>query len=77
METKRVKLRVYGMTCEDCAITVARKLKEQNGVVDVKVSLKDGSADVELEPSATRPEDLLKNPVFRGSSHYRATLVDR
>lgn len=76
MKEKVVKLRIYGMSCDDCVVTVARGLMEQPGVLDAKVSLKEGTGKVKIDPEAVRPEDLLKNKVFSGSSHYKATLME-
>ena len=77
MDKKNVKLRIYGMTCDDCVATVARGLKEQDGVLDVKVSLKEGVGDVLLDGEKVKPEDLLKNRVFSKPSHYKATIADQ
>ena len=77
MSEERVKLRIYGMTCDDCVNTVSRGLKNQDGVLDVKISLKDGTGGVEVDPVKVKPEELLKNRVFSKPSHYRATLIDQ
>lgn len=77
MDSAKVKLRVYGMTCNDCGVTVARQLKNQKGVLDVNVSLKDGKAEVEIDPLKIDPDALLRNPVFSSPSHYRAIIVER
>ncbi len=77
MSEERVKLRIYGMTCDDCVNTVSRGLKNQDGVLDVKISLKDGTGEVEVDPVKVKPEELLKNRVFSKPSHYRATLIDQ
>jgi copper chaperone len=77
MEKKNVKLRIYGMTCDDCVATVTKALKEQSGVLDVKVSLQGGIGEVSLDQEKIKPEDLLKNRVFSKQSHYRATLADQ
>lgn len=42
MESEKAKLRIYGMTCDDCVATVTRGLREQEGVLDVRVSLREG-----------------------------------
>ena len=39
-------VKISGMTCSHCASNVARALKEVNGVEDVSVDLKGGSATV-------------------------------
>ncbi len=77
MESEKAKLRIYGMTCDDCVATVIRGLREQEGVLDVRISLREGMGEVELDHARVRPEDLLKNRIFSKPSHYRATLADR
>jgi copper chaperone len=77
MEKKNVKLRIYGMTCNDCVNFVESGLRQKDGVLDVKVSLKDGTGDVVVDQTKVKPEDLLRNPVFLKPSHYKATLIDQ
>ena len=77
MSEERVELRIYGMTCNDCVNTVSRGLKNQDGVLNVKISLKDGVGEVEVDPVKVKPEELLKNKVFEKPSHYKATLMDQ
>ncbi len=76
MEKEKVKLRIFGMSCDDCVTTVGSGLKEQDGVLDVKISLKDGIGEVDIDPSVIKPDMLLKNRVFTKPSQYRAILVD-
>lgn len=77
MSVKKVNIRIYGMTCEDCVATVTRGLREQIGVLDAKVSLKDKNGIVTIDSDTISPDDLLRNRVFSKSSHYRATLIDQ
>ncbi len=77
MEEGRVKLRIYGMTCDDCVTTVTRGLMDQDGVLDVKVSLEKRMGEVDIDPEKIKPEELLSNRVFKKPSHYKATLVDQ
>ena len=77
MSEERVELRIYGMTCNDCVNTVSRGLKNQDGVLNVKISLKDGVREAEVDPVKVTPEELLKNKVFEKPSHYKATLMDQ
>jgi copper chaperone CopZ len=71
---KRVMLRVFGMTCNDCAVTVKKGLLSAEGVKNAQVSLKDGIAEVLLDDAIVNPEDLVKLPIFSGKSKYRAQL---
>jgi len=68
---KAIELRIYGMTCDDCAKHVSNGLKEANGVTDVSVSLKDGIAVVRAMDTVN-PEELVQLDVFKGQ--YRAQL---
>ncbi len=76
MNQKEVKLRIYGMTCDDCVASVTRSLKEQRGVLEVNVSLKDGAGMIKVNPEEVSPEELLRNRVFVKPSHYKATLIE-
>ncbi|MGC8562714.1 MAG: heavy-metal-associated domain-containing protein [Thermoplasmata archaeon] len=76
MENENVKLRIYGMTCDDCVATVTEGLKRQKGVIDVKVSLKDGTGEVHINNKEVKPEELLRNKVFMKPSHYKATVIN-
>ena len=76
MTSKNVELRVFGMTCDDCARTVAQGLRSRKGVEEAVVDVRTGTAEVTIEDSAVTPEDLLKVPIFGERSHYKA-LVKR
>jgi copper chaperone CopZ len=76
MTTKNVELRVFGMTCDDCARTVAQGLRSRKGVEEAVVDVRTGTAEVTIEDSAVTPEDLLRVPIFGERSHYKA-LVKR
>jgi len=71
---KKVIIRVFGMTCNDCAVTVKKGLLSAEGVKDARVSLKDGIAEVLLDDAIVNPEELVKLPVFSAKSKYRAQL---
>ncbi|MEM1995788.1 MAG: heavy-metal-associated domain-containing protein [Thermoplasmatales archaeon] len=77
MKEKRVKLRIYGMTCDDCVATITESLKNNKGVIDVKISLIDKTGDVLIDEKTLKPEELLRCEVFTGLSPYRAILIDQ
>lgn len=52
----KVKLSVRGMNCEHCVKHVSEALKKVPGVTDVSVSLREGTAEVELSPNAGERE---------------------
>ncbi|MGC9076786.1 MAG: heavy-metal-associated domain-containing protein [Conexivisphaera sp.] len=70
---KSVKLRVFGMTCDGCAATVKAGLESKEGVLEARVSLGEGAAEVLIDDSKLAPEELELLPVFR-SGHYRAQV---
>jgi len=73
MASKKVTMRVFGMTCDDCVRTVSEGLKEA-GASEISVSLKAGSATVVVDDSRIKPEELSKIPVFGEKSHYKAQV---
>lgn len=73
MVSKKVTMRVFGMTCDDCVRTVSDGLKD-GGATDIFVSLKDGTASAVVDDSRMKPEDLSKIPVFGEKSHYKAQV---
>lgn len=46
-------IKVQGMSCEHCVMHVTEALKEVPGVTDVVVSLKDGTATVDVNAPVT------------------------
>ncbi len=73
MAKRKVTLRVFGMTCDDCVKHVSEELKNA-GATEVLVSLKEGSATAVVDDTKTRPEDIPRLPVFGNQSRYRAQL---
>jgi copper chaperone CopZ len=71
--SKKVTIRVFGMTCDDCVRTVSEGLKE-GGASEIFVSLKNGTASAVVDDSMIRPDDLSRLPVFSEKSHYRAQV---
>ena len=57
-EFQTVILSVKGMTCGGCAVSVKTALRRVNGVGKVKVSHKQGKAQVTYDPSKTNPSAL-------------------
>ena len=53
-----VHLKVTGMTCMGCVASVTRVLQSVKGVGKVDVSLPEGSARVEFDPSIATREQL-------------------
>jgi copper chaperone len=73
MVEKKVTLRVYGMTCDDCVRSVSHGLSEA-GATDISISLKDGIALLKVDDTKISPESLARIPVFGEKSHYRAQI---
>ena len=73
MAERKVTLRVFGMTCDDCVRTVSNGLKREGADV-ISVSLNDGMAIVKIDDAKISAEKLVKAPVFGEKSHYKAQL---
>jgi copper chaperone len=44
-----IVLKIKGMSCQHCVMSITKSLKGLKGVKDVKVSIEKGSADVNYE----------------------------
>ena len=73
MAERKVTLRVFGMTCDDCVRTVSNGLKREGADV-LSVSLEDGMAIVKIDDAKISAEKLVKAPVFGDETHYKAQL---
>ncbi|XP_027346691.1 copper-transporting ATPase RAN1-like [Abrus precatorius] len=61
-DTKRIQVRITGMTCAACSNSVEAALKSVNGVVDASVALLQHKAEVVFKPSLVKDEDI-KNAI--------------
>ena len=55
---EKVKLKVTGMTCNNCLKHVETALAELEGVESVKVNLKKGIANVKFDETVQEVDDL-------------------
>jgi len=76
MNERNVKLRIYGMSCDDCVRTISKALKDQPGVMDVSISLKEGTGEVKIDSAELKQDEILRNQVFSRNSHYKAILIE-
>ncbi|MCK4845520.1 MAG: cation transporter [Candidatus Heimdallarchaeota archaeon] len=65
-----VILKVEGMTCSHCEMSVKKALKAIKGVKDVKVSYKSGLAEIVVKEGKTSPVELIEAVEAEG---YKAT----
>ena len=54
----KTKLKVTGMSCENCVQSVTKPLRDVEGVHDAKVDLASGIADVDFDETKTNVEAL-------------------
>jgi copper chaperone len=76
-DSESVRLRVSGMTCDDCVRHVKKAIMSLDGVLDANVDLKQGDARIVYRPEKVRPEDILSLRIFRPPSHYSAAIEER
>jgi copper chaperone CopZ len=60
-----LKLRIEGMTCDGCAETVRRYLKQLDGVEDAVIDWEGGRGEVVFDPAKTDEEKILSSRAFR------------
>src|SRR3990172_8532727 len=58
MNTERLLLKIGGMSCSFCTITIQKAYRRTPGVSDVHVSLAHDEALIEYDPELTTPTEL-------------------
>ncbi|MBA2514395.1 MAG: heavy-metal-associated domain-containing protein [Solirubrobacterales bacterium] len=56
--TETCTLKITGMTCGGCAVSVKMAAKNVKGVSEAKVSYENGRAEVTYDPAKTTPEKI-------------------
>jgi copper chaperone CopZ len=72
---ERVKLKIYGMTCEDCKLKIINNLKNQEGIINVSISLNENSGELIIDESKINVDIIPNLDIFSGRSRYRARVV--
>ncbi|HEX9667510.1 MAG TPA: cation transporter [Thermodesulfobacteriota bacterium] len=72
---QEVTLKVDGMTCRMCPLTIKTALKKLNGVVDADVSYKDKEAKALYEDGKVTVDDIVKT--IESSGNYKATSLSK
>ncbi len=71
--TKQVVLKVDGMTCNGCVLTVNKSLKKLPGVLNASITLKPPRATVEYDPTKVTPEQMIRATTDAG---YPASVLE-
>ncbi len=71
---RKIKIKIFGMTCDDCVIKIKNSLKMDPGVLDVNISLENAMGEVTIDDTKTDEKNILNNVIFR-SGHYRAKIL--
>ncbi|TGE36414.1 heavy metal translocating P-type ATPase [Desulfosporosinus fructosivorans] len=58
-ETQKQQLKISGMSCANCALTIEKGLKTMPGVKTVAVNFASEKLTVEIDPSVVKEQDLL------------------
>lgn len=56
---KTTRLKIEGMSCDHCAQSVEKALRNQSGVRNATVHLENGAAEVEYEEGRVSPEQMI------------------
>ncbi len=72
--TQEVTLKVDGMTCKMCPLTIKTALKKLDGVVDAEVSYKDKEVKVVYEEGEVTVDEIVKTIENAG---FKAIPLDK
>jgi len=73
--TQEVTLKVDGMTCNMCPLTIKTALRKLDGVVDAEVSFKDKEAKVVYEEGEVTVDEIVK--AIENAGDYKATPLGK
>lgn len=69
-KTETCTLKITGMTCGGCAVSVKMAAKKVDGVSEARVSYENARADVTYDPAKTTPEKIAR--AITENSGFRA-----
>ncbi len=73
MVERKIELKIYGMTCEDCAFAIKNEM-EKIGARDVNIDYRKGMGSLILDDTENPRDKILKSRVFAPESHYKAII---
>jgi mercuric ion binding protein len=73
--TKEVTLKVDGMSCSMCPLTIKTALRKLDGVTDVDVSYRDKEAKVRYEEGKVTVDEIVK--AIENAGKYKASVITR
>jgi len=74
---EKVKLKIYGMTCENCKLNIEKNLKHIDGIISVNISLQNNSGEVILDESKINKYIIPNLEIFSGKSKYRTRVIEK
>ncbi len=68
---KIITLKIQGMTCDDCARTIAKYFANKNGIVDNQIDYNTGLGNFTYDETKISKENIIK--IINSSAHYKVT----
>jgi len=69
MTIKTLKLEISGMTCDQCARTIEKKINSLKGINNKKVSFPKNAATIEFDSSQVKKEEIIN--AINSTGHYK------
>lgn len=57
-ENIKIEISIKGMSCEECASSIAKALKKEDGVLNAEVNFADKNTYIEYDPGKTNLKKL-------------------
>lgn len=74
-KTKEVTLKIDGITCKMCSLTIKTALKKLDGVSDADVSFKDKEAKVKYDGDRVTVDQMLN--AVESAGKYKVVIIDK
>lgn len=74
-KTQEVTLKIDGITCRMCSLTIKTALKKLDGVSEADVSFKDKGAKVKYDGDKVTVDQMLN--AVESAGKYKAVIIDK
>lgn len=69
-------LKIKGMHCGSCALSIEHTLKRQKGVIKAKIDYSKSIGTVLYNQGEVNKEQIIANPIFKEPSQFVVEIVD-
>lgn len=74
MAKQKINLEITGMTCEHCAVSIAKRFEGKEGILSKKINFQKGKGEFEFDPDKTSKDEIVNT--IDQSGQYKVKSVE-